>query len=315
MSEGQSAPAVIERRPRGARGVTGAIILIALGAALLLSNLGLISVQWYSLWRFWPVFLILVGLDLLLSRSVLGSMLAALLGLVVVAGILFVASDRYAGPAEWSVGAHTVTRDIASHELGDIDSLQVTLQIGAASVEVAALDDGDAIAGGSYTTDRRLTLDETYEKNGSTGTLTLRQRSSEGSEWAGQGMIGEVDLQITDQVPVDMTISAGAGDLTLDLSGVQLSSLRIDGGAGTVQIVLPETGAPDVQINGGVGTFEITVPRQMEASLHVDGLTTIDVGSRFEERGDRAWETAGYADARDRADIHISAGLGTVNVH
>lgn len=312
MSEGPSAAAA-RRQPRGVRGVTGAIILIAVGAALLLSNLGLISVQWYTLWRFWPVFLILVGLDLLLGRTVLGSLLAGLIGLAVVGGLLFIASDRYPEPVERPFGTTSITRDIIPHTLGDIDSAAVDLRIGVASVQVDALDDGDQLVSGTYTTDERLVMAEDYHIEGSHGMLTLSQESDNG-EWAGPGVIGELDMHLTDQVPVDLNVSAGAGDLTLDLTGMQINSLRVDGGAGTIHLILPESGSFPVTVNGGVGTFEITVPDALEARLQVDGLTSVSVGPRFEKPGDaQVWQTADYDD--NGADIHISAGLGTVNVH
>lgn len=45
---------------------TGGLVLIILGVLLLLQNLGLFD--WESLWRFWPVVLIVAGVSMLLPK-------------------------------------------------------------------------------------------------------------------------------------------------------------------------------------------------------------------------------------------------------
>ena len=40
--------AVSSRQQRGARGITGALILIALGVAFLLTNMGIMSFNWWA---------------------------------------------------------------------------------------------------------------------------------------------------------------------------------------------------------------------------------------------------------------------------
>ena len=51
-------PVVQEKKSSGGgRGITFAVILIGLGIALLLSNLGIITFSWLTLLNFWPVLL------------------------------------------------------------------------------------------------------------------------------------------------------------------------------------------------------------------------------------------------------------------
>jgi len=46
-------------------GVWWGILLIAVGAALLLHNFGLIRWNWYALWQAWPVLLLILGVHAL----------------------------------------------------------------------------------------------------------------------------------------------------------------------------------------------------------------------------------------------------------
>jgi hypothetical protein len=72
-----------------------ALLLIGVGLALLLNNLGIITVDWSSVWRFWPLLLILVGLEVMLGhRSFLGSLSIVLLGVALVFGVIFFTTIR-----------------------------------------------------------------------------------------------------------------------------------------------------------------------------------------------------------------------------
>lgn len=75
--------------------VTGAILLIAIGSLLLLNNFGIISWRvWDLLWRFWPVLIILLGLNLIFGKRAAGRFIVTLIGilLIVLAFALSIAS-------------------------------------------------------------------------------------------------------------------------------------------------------------------------------------------------------------------------------
>ena len=58
-----------ERRPREHHVPTGGIFLVFLGIVLLLQSLDVMPWSiWNTLWRFWPVLLIITGLNILLRR-------------------------------------------------------------------------------------------------------------------------------------------------------------------------------------------------------------------------------------------------------
>lgn len=305
---------VIERRhDGGARGITGAIILIGLGVAFLLQNLGVAGFDWFSLLRYWPALLILFGLDLLLGRSLVGSLLVALVAIVVVGGVLFLASTDTPSPTMLS--GRSITRDVESYDLGDdVETLTVDLNIGAASVNL----DADASTGlaveGNYSTDEDLVLETGYTESGSRAELDIRQERADGGNWVGGAVVGDINLSLPGDVPVDLNINAGASDLNLDLTGMQLNSLTIDGGVGTIDLQLPEQGDFDVRINGGIGTVTVHVPESLEAQATVDGLTSRDFPARFREVSDGVWATAGYDTAEHRALLDIDTGIGTVNI-
>ena len=102
--------------PGRRRSVVWPSILIGLGIILLLQNFGLLSwSMWASLWRFWPLILVLIGLELFLqgsARALVGLLLGALLvlALVAVATTSMVDSRAMSGRARWGSSDHSTAR-------------------------------------------------------------------------------------------------------------------------------------------------------------------------------------------------------------
>lgn len=306
---------IVERRHAGGvRGITGAIVLIGLGVAFLLQNLGIVTLDWWSLLRFWPVLLVLFGLDLLLGRTLVGTLISAILGLIIIGVVLSLAMGLF-GAGGFMLG-ETVTRDIGTYELSpEVEALNVNIDIGAASVRV----DGGAMAGmvvdGDYRTRERYELETQYEVSGGEAELTLTQRGDDGNIVFQPGSgAGQINLHLTEEILVHLNVNSGASELVLDLSDVQLASLNINGGVGTVRAILPGAGDYEVLVNGGIGTVDLTVPDSLSAELAVDGLTTTNVPARFDKVSDGHWAAGDYDDAEDRVSISVSSGIGTVNI-
>lgn len=76
-------------KKHGDRGYVGAFILIFIGTILLLNNLELLPwLVWNELWKFWPLIIILIGIQILLGKSWLARALISLITLSTLAGVL-----------------------------------------------------------------------------------------------------------------------------------------------------------------------------------------------------------------------------------
>ncbi len=84
----------MKRRP----GYVGPLLLIAIGLILLFNKLGLVpSETWGSLWRYWPVILILVGIEILArhTESYVMYFAAVFLSVLIIIGTIFLAWNGY----------------------------------------------------------------------------------------------------------------------------------------------------------------------------------------------------------------------------
>lgn len=87
----------MERRP----GYVGPLLLITIGLIILFNELGFISWgSWGSLWRFWPVILILIGIEILARHTESGVVYfaAVFLSVIIIIGTALLAWNGYPTP-------------------------------------------------------------------------------------------------------------------------------------------------------------------------------------------------------------------------
>ena len=83
-------------------GILGPLILVMIGLLLLFNNLGMLPLGlWGTVWRFWPVILILIGLDIIARQIEERTYytLCVLIGVVIIIGVIALAWTESAPPS------------------------------------------------------------------------------------------------------------------------------------------------------------------------------------------------------------------------
>lgn len=407
-------PVVRKDRPRHGRGITLPVILIGAGIALLLKELGILSFDWQTILGLSPVLLILLGLDIILGRrSPAASAGLAVASLVLIVGMLWFSSlTRHVQTVDSTVERGVFVGEIEENTTGetnipldDEDALDVTLDLNMMAVDIGGGEPG--IIGGSYNASAAITPDIYYE-SGSTGELVISQRHRIGpGRFRGDQ---HLFLELPPDIPIDLTVNANLGDVTLDLADLTIRTLEVESNSGAVTITLPDSGeieemtvlanlgeviieAPggadlvinelsliadvgsvslalpaagelgdvsisadlgavdvslagdardinmmgtldircdtgsidlelpgrgryDVFVQADLGSVTLIVPENLAASVEFDsdlGSMTVDSG-RFTQIDDNTWETAGYSQADDRAEVTIESSLGSATL-
>lgn len=343
FAEPKGAVPVTRRRRFGRRpSLFGPLLLIGVGLVFLLDQFGYLPIDpWILLWRFWPVILVLVGLDLLLGRrSFIGSMLGALLPLLLIGGLiafLFFGRDL-SGWLSWT-GDNELKRETIEHPLGEIQEADVTLNMGSWHTSVAALDDSPNLIQGEIDTygELRFLVDEGSER--AEVTLSVENPGASGLfDWASRGN-DRWEIELSPNLPLDLELDCGSGSGEFDLNELQVRDLLVDGGSGSieltlpaewgmeveldvgsgsVELVLPERGEATVDIDGGTGRIQIVLPAKMAARVEiVSGSGSFRPGERLklvqgERDGDGVWETEGFQSAENRIELKIDQGSGAI---
>ncbi|MBN1399376.1 MAG: hypothetical protein JXA74_00980 [Anaerolineae bacterium] len=282
------------------------ILLVLLGVALLLSQLGIWQIPWSQLWRWWPLLLVIIGLDVILSRTRIGQILFLAIVILAVGIVLAVA------PSRWLVRAERLVTQSYSHALDGATSARVHLELAMGRLELGALDDsGNLFEADVRYDERRGRFLSDVERTGDELQVELR------SEFRGWGPFpGEAadrwEVRLNPDVPLRLDVDGGINRSQLDLSQLDLTRLDLNVGVGDVALSLPEGSVYRARVDGGVGRLEIRAPQEGAVRIDVDGgLGSVDVAERFRRDGN-SYLSEDYRSGEEAIEIDINAGIGAL---
>ncbi len=298
--------------------IAGALLLIAIGAFFLYTNLRPDVNPWPLLSRYWPLLLVFLGLgkmwDYYWQRShpdaprrpwLSGGEIA-----VIVLLLCFgVALSLGLGTKRWGRGnlheAQTVVR-------GAADSVRVDLSMPAGELKLAG--------GASKLLQADFDYDEgqgkpfvQYDVTGKEGQLRVSQERDGGFHFGRNH--NRWDLRLADNIPMELKVNMGAGRSDLALGGLALTRLEVEVGAGTVDADLTGNWAKDLEatIHGGVGTATIRLPRNVGVQVRAHGGLGSINASGLTQQGD-TYVNDQYGKSPVTLRVQIEGGIGTINL-
>jgi hypothetical protein len=291
------------------------IILIGIGSILLLTNLGVIHGNpWTIIFQLWPVLLIALGLEILLGGSTgWRAVMSALLGLALVGGILWILIAQPPIPG-LNFGSSNLQTTNVSQPLNGVESARAELSFGAGTSKVYALSDSNSLIEG------RL---QTYSPpNFSVSTSNDRATIVLGPGPVSVPMIfpsiseEKWEVGLNSSVTYQIDLNVGVGQSTIDLTKLDISGGTIDGGVGSSEFYLPGNSKYRLEINGGVGTIRIYVPSNLAVRAEVDGgLGSFNRLPEMDEVRDDVYETPGFSSAENAVTLIIDGGVGSISMY
>jgi len=290
-------------------GLVGPVILIGLGIVFLLNNLGVLSWSvWEVLLRMWPVLLIALGLDLLIGRrSIWGSLLALVLILAVLAGGLWL-SGVHLGTGESGTG------EVVSQPLEGATQARVVISQGSGIQRISALSETANLVEGKIRLANGESVTRHFAVEGGVASFALKSHGpgTVGPYLGGTGPIW--DLGLNPEVPLQLSLSLGAGEYDIDLRDLRVRELDASLGAGQTTIILPQEGGFRGKVSGAVGQTVIVIPEGLAAQITMSAaLVHRDVPGSFRRDGD-VYTSPGYEMAEKRVELEVSQAIGQVSV-
>jgi len=289
---------------RGRRGFPlWGLVLVALGVIFLLQNLDVIGWDiWGTLWRFWPVLLVLIGLNILLGGRTPWLMFG--ITVVVLAGIV-VAAVVIERSRTTAVGASF------SQPLQGIERAEIEVNFGAGELLIGGLLGGSAsLAEGKGYPEVR----QDFRRQGSTGVLKLSVPGRAFWPFGDNGL--RLEASFNRDLPLDLTVKTGASDVFMDLEGLRVERFEMSIGAARAVLRLPASAGTTVAVvNAGAAAVSISIPQGVSARIKSEtGLGSFYVDpSRFPKVGD-IHESPGYATATNRVDLTVKSGVASIDI-
>jgi Domain of unknown function (DUF5668) len=295
---------------RGYRSLFWPAVLILVGVFALLVNAGFVPVERLDrLADLWPLILVVIGLELVVRRSLQGAsaeIAAALIVLLAIGG----AAAYVALGTSIPTGFQTLD---TSGKVGSLNHATVQVDAGGATITMqgsTSLGDDLFHAHIEYSGRKPdVSLDA------SSGDVHISQSNTSGFFF--QSRRFALTLQLNSSVPWKIAVNSGASSDAFMLSTVRVARIDVNTGASKEDITVGDpSGTVPIIINGGALTVNVHRPPGAAASVSVSGgaaSLSFD-GRQSKAVGTLTAQTSDYDHASDRYQIQVEGGADTVTV-
>jgi len=123
-------------------------------------------------------------------------------------------------------------------------------------------------------------------------------------------------VQLTDQIPIALTVKTGASDCKLDLEHLKVTALHLKSGASSTVVTLPaNAGYTEVHGSSGAASVSLRIPEGVAARIQTHGgLSSTSVDQRRFPRQGAYYISPNYETAENQADIRLDMGVGSISI-
>jgi hypothetical protein len=311
------------------------ILLLFIGGVVLLDNFDVIDFYWMNAFRFIPVLIIILGVNILFSKnnSETGNIISLCI-MVIALSVLFVyGQQKPKGKLWWGDNIrHTYRSDSDDDDDYDSDDEETYTKLNFGTPFLAGDANKTAVLNifGEVTsfsvkgaTDSLFAADVKKRRGDfslenittdSTNVLTFRTKNHKRGSWS-MGNGNDVELHLNTNPIWRMHINMGVGSVDFDLSNYKVRTFNFDGGASDLEVkigsLLPIT---DINVKSGVTSVKVQIPAGSGCRIKTKtGLSSRDFDG-FTKTGDDTYETPNYNSSANKIFINFNGGLTSFEV-
>jgi hypothetical protein len=284
------------------------IILIILGGIFLLNNFDILPWSiWTNLWKFWPVLLVLIGIEFLIGQSISLKTTLILLALIFIIPIIFAINPFTKNP-------FATDKLNISEPLGSLTKAKILIDLPTTNLSIKQTEESTKLIEGQISFSKAAEKPK-IEKDESFGQMIFKisQPSASGLPII-SSLRNETEIYLTEQIPLEILIKTGASKEKIDLSKLRIDYLEIESQASDLNITFGDLYSSRAKIKTKASNLRIKIPQKLATRIAIDSkVKNLSIGSRFEKKnGD--YKTKDFDKAFTRLDIRIESVAGSIEI-
>lgn len=302
------------------------IVLLFVGGVLLLENFNVIDFYWRSIWRFWPIFLIIAGVNILFNKnkSQVGGMVSIAILIATLILLFFKGQERPDRRITIIDQLEDRNSDRDSREnssnnqhlflpyIADSLTKRTVLNISGGGTTFELKGHTDSLISADVNTRRNVFVLIKNVSKDSVTTLNLKMRGK--GDWNTGG--NNVDVMLNTNPIWEVHMNMGAGEADFDLSDYKVREFNFDGGAAALDVklgaLLPIT---DVNVKTGIADVQIKIPTASGCRIKAKtGLSSKEF-TGFTKLDDNIYETPNFKTSTNKIFINFDGGLSSFEVN
>lgn len=313
--------------------ISGGVFFISIGVLLMLNTTGAVDwAVWSILWRFWPVLLILGGIQMIFGKSLLTGILGGLINSLIIILVLLLAIVSV-NDSEWVNSnfpwwgnvienpgqAITTNLQVDTAKYPNVTKREFTFDLNAGNLTIGETTRNDvhlALTAEHHQDFGQPVLDENL--SGETLKVDFSTKDENWTPFIFSPTKREYNFLLGQpNIPTSLDISLNAGSAEANLDNLNISSSAFRLNAGSLSITIADNvkvnGTMDVNLNAG--SFELIMPKEIAlhivyesraGSLNVDGQSLSGDGVYNSENAQTATSTLNM-------DIEMNAGSASIS--
>ncbi len=297
-------------------------LFITLGTLILINNFTSINFYWLNIWQFWPLFLILIGISLLIKQEAIRAILISLTAIVLGAAIFSTVKLGWGYFREevFIDGNHREIRDedknletkVFEERFDEnINYASLHFEGGAGSFKIADTTNKlfSAVTKG-YDNNYNLTrLDEDDNVK-----LHFENKRERFFIFRGKNK-NRVNISLNANPVWKMNFDLGAAASEFDFRKFKVEDLDIDIGAAKLEIILGDLlDSSRVEIDAGVSSIEISVPQNVGCEVNADIVLSKKDFEGFNKTGDNLYRTDNFETSAKKIYMNIDTGISSIKI-
>lgn len=307
--------------------ITTGITILFIGIVLLLSQLNSISFNWVGIFRYWPLFIVLAGIRMLVPKDQQIGQFIAIGATVVILGFLtYIGLSTPKEPLLTQLlknkGVQIDMDDPNDKTAYTTQKLQVPLDD---KIQRASLDidlGATSLKNDSATTSAIFTAYNTSDDY--LLGMTTRGESTDKININLKGKFKDKDfnsknnnthIALNPTIVWKLNFDIGAIDANLDLSAYKIELLDIDAGATSLKLKLGQPLATTkIAMDAGASSIEIAIPKNAACRISSDNaLSSTDYEGDF-LKSEGQVKSTNYDTAAQKFDFDINGGITSIKI-
>ncbi|HTY37182.1 MAG TPA: DUF5668 domain-containing protein [Bacteroidota bacterium] len=287
------------------------VLLIAIGGLFLVNNLGVLNVNWDTIWRLWPMILVFWGLTILVGRQRLPWYAVVLLILLLLFMIAAAATTNFIHSDFDFVSRDGYRQTFEEPLAPNTEKATFRLQSGAGRFYIRDTTK-QLVTAQTETNFGKYQLSREQSDNASYATLEFRGRNR---GWNFGGGRNRVDVRLNPEPLWTINLEVGAASGDFDLSPFKVEELRLDAGASSMKIRLGDRAEETrVRVKTGASSTSIEVPESVGCEVHLETALSGKRIRGFEKMSGNRYQTSNFESAAKKITIDVSAGVSEIRV-
>ena len=280
------------------------IILLFFGIGLLAQNFGIVAdFDFWQIFQFWPVLIILAGLSLLSRGSAFGRLISGLIILVVLILILISFFWQF-DSRETKQYDFQIPKDAA------ITLSSVHIKTGAANLNVSG-GSSDLVSGDLKSNITRLETDNEIKDDKSDTTI----ETTGSTRFFGGRFANDLNINLSDETPLALTVDSGAAKMDIDLSAIAAEDVDINTGASSLDLIIGSKAVnANYSISAGASSIRINLPKEIGAKISSASALTSKKFTDFRQLSQNSYESDNFSSTDRKVYINIEAGVSSIDI-